>query len=496
MSTDHFDTTELRNAALAFDQGSRWARRFSRIVGARIAVDLYLAAEAMMIFGLGLAIAEIYVRGWLGVEVYLGQYLAPLVLVPLLSIAYQRNRKLTDFTSICRFSATIGRVFLSLILAFATVIVLGFMAGIANDFSRVWYVSWLLATGGLVLVARAVAARLFQRMAASGFIRKTIAIYGDDALGGELADEIEDAGLGIRIAGRFGPRQAQGTPCDVSCVSCADGDIDELVAFGQNHHLDTIIVATNALPQKDLEKLLIALSVLPAEVQLYLGFGNGSIPIRGVSSLNQLRLLDIQRKPISDWGFLAKTIEDYAVATVSLILFAPVLIGAAIAIKLDSKGPVFFRQRRHGFNHEVINVFKFRTMRVMEDGDAFRQAVRGDPRVTRVGRFLRKTSIDELPQLFNVLMGDMSVVGPRPHPIALNDQYAGILAKYETRHRVKPGITGWAQINGFRGPTDEPELMKKRIEYDLEYIEKWSVWMDLKILAATPLFGIVHKNAL
>ncbi|MBB4304781.1 putative colanic acid biosynthesis UDP-glucose lipid carrier transferase [Rhodobium orientis] len=489
MSTDQIHPSGMRSPPIDLGPRSAWASRFSRLFGARITVDVYIAVEMLAIFLVGLVIAEIYVRGRLQVDAYFAEYLTPLLVVPVLAAFFQRQHRLNDFAQLRRFSATIGKVALSLILAFVAVIVIGFVAGVANDYSRVWFVSWLLASVVIVTVLRAIAARIFAGLAARGFIQKTVAIIGNAGLARDIAEEIRTSDLGIRVARIFSREEPRpdGNPA---------GDIGELVQYGQANHLDTIIVAASMMSPSDLERMLTALAVLPTEVQLYLGIGNGHVPIRGVSSLNQLRLLDIQRKPISDWSYLVKVVEDYAVASVALVLAAPIMIGAAIAIKLDSEGPVFFRQRRHGFNHRVINVFKFRTMRVMEDGDEFRQAVRGDARVTRVGAILRKTSIDELPQLFNVLLGDMSVVGPRPHPIALNDQYAGMLARYETRHRVKPGITGWAQINGFRGPTEDPDLMGKRVEYDLDYIENWSLWMDLKILAATPFFGIVHKNAL
>jgi len=167
----------------------------------------------------------------------------------------------------------------------------------------------------------------------------------------------------------------------------------------------------------------------------------------------------------------------------------------ALMIKLESKGPIFFVQRRHGFNHEIIPVIKFRTMHVQEDGSDVRQASKADDRITKVGRFLRRTSLDELPQFINVVRGEMSVVGPRPHAIAHNQHYASIINSYSRRHKVKPGITGWAQINGFRGETPDPKLMEKRIDHDLFYIDNWSLWLDIKIILLTPIRGFIHPNA-
>jgi lipopolysaccharide/colanic/teichoic acid biosynthesis glycosyltransferase len=166
-----------------------------------------------------------------------------------------------------------------------------------------------------------------------------------------------------------------------------------------------------------------------------------------------------------------------------------------IAIKLDSPGPVFFRQTRHGFNNAPIRVFKFRSMTVMEDGDAFRQAIRGDQRITRVGRVLRRTNIDELPQLFNVLLGDMSIVGPRPHATAHNQMFEQLISTFSRRHIVKPGITGWAQVNGYRGETDTLDKMRQRVEYDLHYIDNWSFLFDMKIIVMTIFSKSVYVNA-
>jgi putative colanic acid biosynthesis UDP-glucose lipid carrier transferase len=181
---------------------------------------------------------------------------------------------------------------------------------------------------------------------------------------------------------------------------------------------------------------------------------------------------------------------------VALVVFAPLLLAIALAIRLDGPGPVLFRQKRYGFANNEFTVFKFRTMRhrPAEEPDV-PQARRQDPRITRVGAFLRRTSLDELPQLINVLRGDMSLVGPRPHAVAHNVQYAQIIDDYLSRHRVKPGITGWAQINGLRGETDTPEKMRARVEHDLYYIDNWSLMLDIKILLLTPLRGFVNKNA-
>ena len=191
-----------------------------------------------------------------------------------------------------------------------------------------------------------------------------------------------------------------------------------------------------------------------------------------------------------------KAVEDYLLAAPLLILAAPLMLVIAIAIRIDGPGPIIFRQKRYGFNNGTIDVFKFRTMRADQDcHERVIQARRDDPRLTRIGRVLRRTSLDELPQLLNVLRGEMSIVGPRPHMVEHNQQYAALIEAYLARHRVKPGITGWAQVNGWRGETDTVDKMEWRIKHDLYYIENWSLGFDLRILARTLLVGFVHPNA-
>jgi putative colanic acid biosynthesis UDP-glucose lipid carrier transferase len=194
---------------------------------------------------------------------------------------------------------------------------------------------------------------------------------------------------------------------------------------------------------------------------------------------------------------LLKLAEDYFFASLLLVLLSPLMLLIAIAIKVDSPGPVLYRQLRGGFNRRIFEMRKFRTMYYSSEPLAGRteQAVPGDRRITRVGRWLRRTSLDELPQLFNVFRGEMSIVGPRPHAVDHDDAFGALVPHYVSRLRVKPGITGWAQVNGFRGVTDTTDKIKARVEHDLHYIDHWSLWLDIKIIAMTPLVGLIHRNA-
>jgi exopolysaccharide biosynthesis polyprenyl glycosylphosphotransferase len=209
--------------------------------------------------------------------------------------------------------------------------------------------------------------------------------------------------------------------------------------------------------------------------------------------------MDVFDKPLGEWGALLKSVEDKAIAALALILLSPVMAAVAVAVRLESKGPILFKQKRYGFNNELIEVYKFRSMyHNLSDADAAKLVSKGDPRVTRVGRIIRKTSLDELPQLFNVLKGELSLVGPRPHATkakAADQLYYDVVDGYFARHKVKPGITGWAQINGWRGETDTTEKLQRRVEHDLYYIENWSLAFDLSILIKTPFALLKTESA-
>ncbi|MFU5400922.1 undecaprenyl-phosphate glucose phosphotransferase [Pseudomonas aeruginosa] len=267
------------------------------------------------------------------------------------------------------------------------------------------------------------------------------------------------------------------------------GNTKDLEKLIRQEQVDQVLVALPWFAEGRIGAIVHRLRQLPVNVLLVPDMAafrhahNRIVDVSGIPMFNASEL------PLRGWSPLIKRCEDLVLASIALVLFAPLMALVALAIRLDSKGPVLFRQKRYGYNNRLIWVFKFRSMYTERtDANAERQTTRDDDRITRVGRFIRKTSIDELPQLFNVLAGSMSMVGPRPHATAT--KAAGIpfeeaVSEYSSRHRVKPGITGWAQINGYRGETDTLHKIKKRVEYDLEYIAKWSVWFDLYILFRT-----------
>jgi Undecaprenyl-phosphate glucose phosphotransferase len=268
------------------------------------------------------------------------------------------------------------------------------------------------------------------------------------------------------------------------------GNLDNLIEWAQKHRIDDVVIALPWRAEDRLSGIIEKLEILPVCLCLCPDMIGYKFVQHSYSCLCGVPVLNIFQKPVAGWSFGAKTIEDRVLAALLLVMILPVMGFIALCIKLDSPGPVFFRQKRYGFNNQIIDVVKFRTLRFEQQDDLAKQLVtRNDPRVTRVGRFLRHMSLDELPQLLNVLTGQMSIVGPRPH--ALNASAGGrlykeVVEKYAIRHKVKPGITGWAQVNGWRGETDTEEKIRKRVEHDLYYIKNWSLTLDLVIILRTP----------
>jgi Undecaprenyl-phosphate glucose phosphotransferase len=275
------------------------------------------------------------------------------------------------------------------------------------------------------------------------------------------------------------------------------GGVDDLIAHARTRKIDDVVVALPWQADGRIADLVERLKELPINVHLstdLIGFELAATPVMG--RYEELPLFAIVQRPISGLQSVLKALEDYVLASAALILISPLFLMIAVAIKIDSPGPVFFMQKRLGFNNRPFSIYKFRSMRHSPDVEAvIRQARRGDPRVTRVGRFIRATSLDELPQLLNVLNGTMSLVGPRPHALSHNEEYGRQIRGYFARHKVKPGITGWAQVNGLRGETEALELMEARVRHDIYYANNWSLIFDVKILVMTVLTVLFQKTA-
>lgn len=358
-----------------------------------------------------------------------------------------------------------------------------------------WLMLWFLVGGAALTASRLVFHGLVSRWQREGRLGRVIAVVGAGPVGLRLLRHfVTTRDPERRIIGVYDDRHNR---LPGRCMGYPIlGTVDDLVNRIRERRVDQVVVALPLSADRRLAEIMNKLSLVPVEVRLCadnFGFQLGAGAGNGVTLLEGLR------QPLADWRWIAKAVEDRVLAALILLLIAPLLLVVAVLIKLDSPGPVFFRQQRYGYNNKLFEVFKFRTLHHhATDRNAERLIERNDPRVTRVGAFLRRTTLDELPQFFNVLRGDMSIVGPRPH--AISAKAAGLLYRdavkyYDSRHRVKPGITGWAQINGWRGETRTIEQIRKRVEYDLYYIEHWSIPFDLRIILKTICVGFTGDRA-
>ena len=378
----------------------------------------------------------------------------------------------------------------SLLLAFLTLIATAYAFKLSTIFSRGWVIIWFLLASAMLVVGRAVVRHL---LAKTGGFERRVAIASDGGPMQNLLQAIEREPR-TRLVGSFKIDPVgiveHGTDPANSVAPVAD-----LIKAAKQEEIDELIIRVSNLTSAQLSFFIEEMSVLPVDIWLSTSDEALDLPIYGFGRAGGVNLVKVRERPIDGWGLIVKQLIDYTFAGIGLLVLLPAFLFISVAIRLDSSGPVFFRQRRLGCNEREITVFKFRTMTVAEDNNDVVQAKKDDPRVTRVGRLLRMSSFDELPQLINVLRGEMSLVGPRPHALVHNEYYRSRVNRYSNRHKVKPGITGLAQINGLRGLTDTPEKMRQRVEMDIHYINNWSIWLDLKILALTPIFGLAHWNA-
>jgi Undecaprenyl-phosphate glucose phosphotransferase len=394
----------------------------------------------------------------------------------------------------------ITRVASSWCLVFLLFIGASFLAELDGEISR----SWLIQFFSLGLIAL-IAERLFLRTrirkwGREGRLDRRTIIVGSDKNGEQLITALQaQADSDLRILGVFDDRND--TRSQDTCAGIPKlGKIDDVGEFARRTRVDLVLFALPISAETRIIEMLQKLWVLPVEIRLSAHTNKLRFRPRSYSYLGAVPTLHVFEQPITDWDMVMKWIFDHIVGSIILLLATPLMLLVGLAIKLDSPGPVLFRQQRFGFNNERIDVFKFRSLyHHQADPCASKVVTKNDPRVTRIGRFIRKTSLDELPQLFNVVFkGNLSLVGPRPHAVQgklQNRLFNDAVDGYFARHRVKPGITGWAQINGWRGEIDNEEKIQKRVEFDLYYIENWSVLFDTYILLKTPLALLKTENA-
>jgi len=385
-----------------------------------------------------------------------------------------RSWRVNDLGSMLKSVTTVwGSVIVLLMLGL-------FITKTSADISRAWFVGWALSSWVALSLQRLAAYRFLRWLRQRGYNFKTVLLVGFGPVSDQVIKAIqESAWSGLRIQAHIQPQQ-----------------LHTYAELPDQQQPDEIWLCLPLSDEAGIRTSLDALRHSVANIRLVPDWFSIKLINHGISEALGIPMLDLSASPVTGTTRFIKAIEDRVLAFIILILISPLMLTIAIAVKTTSPGPVYFRQKRNGWNGNVIKVYKFRSMYMhQEDDGQVTQATQGDPRITPLGRFLRRTSLDELPQFINVLQGRMSIVGPRPHAVAHNDYYKQHVPRYMLRHKVKPGITGWAQVHGLRGETDTLEKMEKRVEYDLYYIEHMSLWLDLKIMAMTVFKGFAHRNA-
>ncbi len=389
------------------------------------------------------------------------------------------------------------RVVITWILTFLSLIFIAFMTKTSEHFSRIVLVSWSISTPMLIILMRFGLRKIFAHFRRIGLNNRTVAIVGITENGLRFARDLEDRPeYGYHVAGFYDER-VKGERSNVDKLDTYQhlGDFDDLIESARKGEWDQIYFALPVEAKNRMLELLEALSDSATPIRLLPDYFTTNLLQSKFMEIADTPVLCVYDSPFSADHAILKRIEDILIGSIILTLISPIMLAIALVVKFSSKGPVLFKQTRYGLNGEKIKVWKFRSMTVCEDGDKVTQACKNDSRFTSVGKFLRKTSLDELPQFINVIQGRMSIVGPRPHAVAHNEEYRSRIPGYMLRHLVKPGITGWAQINGWRGETNTIYKMEKRVEFDLEYMREWTLWLDLKIIFLTIFRGFLDKNA-
>ena len=392
----------------------------------------------------------------------------------------------------------------SVIYSFGIAVIAGLgLHGLVGFFglslSGLWTTQWLMLCGVYFAVSR-IAVQLWARpLLNAGRFKRRIAVVGGGKAAEEAISILENSkALDIEIVGLFDDRYDNRSPDSIRKHKKI-GKIGDLADYARHKRVDLIVVAIPMTAEQRLLQILERLWELPVDIRISAAASQLKFSRNSYAYLGDLPLLSVFDRPLSSWNQFLKDALDKLVASVAILCLSPVMAAVALAVKLESRGPVIFKQKRFGFNNELIEVYKFRSMYTdLADVSAAKLVTKNDPRVTRVGRIIRKTSLDELPQLFNVLKGTLSLVGPRPHATqakAAGGLYDQVVEGYFARHKVRPGITGWAQINGWRGETDTVEKITQRVKHDLEYIDQWSLGLDLYILAKTPMALLKSENA-
>ncbi|HEY9074164.1 MAG TPA: undecaprenyl-phosphate glucose phosphotransferase, partial [Desulfobaccales bacterium] len=376
----------------------------------------------------------------------------------------------------------VRQIFLGWIIIAAILMTLGYVTKTSELFSRRVLLTWLPLVPVALVVLRLQVYYGLRWLRQQGLNTRAVVIAGAGDLGGRLGKNVvETPWLGMRLLGFFDDR-VTGEIHLAHHSYPVIGNLDDMIGFVQEQKVDMVYLALPLRAENRLREITDSLQDTTASVYYVPDVFIFSLMTASMTDLQGIPLIGLWETPFFGVNGWLKRAEDLALGSLILMLTSPMLLLVALGVKLSSPGPIIFKQRRYGLDGREILVYKFRTMKACEDGQKICQATSEDHRVTPFGRFLRRTSLDELPQFFNVIMGSMSIVGPRPHAVAHNEHYRRLIPGYMLRHKVRPGVTGWAQINGWRGETETLEKMEKRVEFDLDYLRRWSLWLDLKII--------------
>jgi Undecaprenyl-phosphate glucose phosphotransferase len=453
---------------------------------ADVFIPVFFALVAGLVYNPTTAFHE---EGWL--------YVA-LAVASLLTVNIFHNLDLYTIPALANLQRQLGRILLAWSAVIGLLLLAAFAVKVSASFSRIWTILWYAGALFGFGVTRLIVHGVLRHWAETGRLVRDVAVVGAGPQGRRLIEYLHRSKQGFRVVGVFDDRKTAQELHEVAGVPFR-GTLDGLMAFSVTQPLDQIVVALPWAGERRIAETMTKLSALPIDIRLapeQVGF---SLAHCNYGDIAGLPVLNVFEKPLTEEKLMLKRIEDVAIAAALLVLFSPVMLAVATLIKLGSPGPVFFRQTRFGFSNRPISVWKFRTMYIEDCTDVIEtQTLQDDPRVTPIGRWLRHTSIDEMPQLINVLQGTMSVVGPRPHAQGTRAGtllFEDAVSEYAARHRVKPGLTGWAQVNGWRGETDTLEKIQRRVDHDLYYIEHWSLLFDIKIVLMTILTVMRGRNA-
>jgi Undecaprenyl-phosphate glucose phosphotransferase len=387
-------------------------------------------------------------------------------------------------------------ILISIVTAFLFFLSIAFLFKATEVYERNWVLAFGLVSFFLSWSFRGILRGLFRSLARRGIMGRSMVVLGAGEQAQQFLVRLHRVNPHFtRIRGVF-DRSFRDGPNEVVGYRIL-GDLDDLVEAARRAEIDDVVIAMPWNADREVSQVVERLKELPVNVFVSMDLVGFQLTFRpAIGDLSDIPMFEVVHRPISGWSSVLKRLEDVCLSVAAIILLSPLLGLIALLIKLDSPGPILFRQARLGFNNQEFSIYKFRSMYHQDQPeDRVQQASKDDPRITRIGRFIRRTSIDELPQLFNVLDGSMSLVGPRPHPLSHNEEFAEKVRGYFARHRVKPGITGWAQVNGLRGETDTIEKIEARVEHDIYYTDNWSLAFDIRIMVLTVVSVLFHKSA-